>query len=65
MSKPTLTGCLREFAEDVKKYAPPDVVAVEIFINAEGHDITIKTRTADDLKKAGISMRNLAGEFIK
>ena len=60
----TLTGCARELVESIREFAPADVVSVEVFINCEGHNITIRTRTQDDLKKAGISMRNLKGDFI-
>ena len=40
-------------------------VAVEIFINYEGFEITERFRTKASLDKDGISMKNLRGEYIR
>lgn len=40
-------------------------VAVRIFINSEGYEITYEHRTSESLKKDYISMHNICGEFIK
>jgi len=40
-------------------------VAVSIFINVEGYNLENDIRLPEDLKRAGFSMRNLKGDFIK
>ena len=39
--------------------------SVKIFINCEGYHIEISERIPEGLKRDGISMRNIAGDFIK
>ena len=38
---------------------------VSVFFNCQGYSIEYKTRTPKSLKRDGISMRNLRGDFIK
>lgn len=45
--------------------APADTTSINIFINCEGITITSTNRSAESLEAAGISMRNIAGEFIR
>ena len=40
-------------------------VAVRLFFNSEGHELTEEIRLPEDLKHRGISMRNLRGDFVK
>ena len=40
-------------------------VAVRLFFNSEGYDLTEEIRLPKDLKRGGISMRNLRGDFVK
>jgi hypothetical protein len=47
-----------------QKELPFNTVSVEIFINADGVSLSFKTKTSELLKKAGVSMRNINGEFI-
>ena len=40
-------------------------VSVRLFFNSEGYELTEEIRLPDELKRSGISMRNLRGDFIK
>ena len=46
------------------EHAPKNTVAFKLFVNCEETRIDMSSRTPDQLKKGGISMRNLAGVFI-
>jgi len=48
----------------LQKEAPKSAVSCEIFFNSEGFNYTFKHRSAQQLINDGISMQNLAGEFI-
>lgn len=62
---PELTEALRHLCAVLQEECNPQTVAVELFINAEGYEINYKTRSAESLKRAGISMRNIAGDYIR
>jgi hypothetical protein len=49
----------------IRHFSDKDAVAMGIFINGKGREVSIKYKSAEELKTAGISMRNLRGEFIK
>jgi len=53
-----LENVLREHSADT-------VTTFNVFINCEGREVKVGSRTPDQLKAQGISMRNLKGEFIK
>ena len=53
-----------DFVKQIREESENTVVSFSIFINCEGYEITVKNRTPEDLKKAGISMCNLKGNFI-
>lgn len=38
---------------------------VEIFINSQGINVNTTQRTPEELKRDGVSMRNIKGEWIK
>lgn len=42
-----------------------DCVAVRVAFTCEGISIEREYRSAEDLDRSGISMRNISGEFIK
>jgi hypothetical protein len=56
---------IQELNDALQKHAPANAVSFELFINASEVKATISARTLQQLKTDGISMRNLAGEFIK
>lgn len=55
---------LRAVAEKARKLAPRECVSMTIHITSEGTRLEGDFRTPDDLKRSGISMRNLRGEWI-
>lgn len=56
---------LEELKEVIKQELDDDVTAVKIFINAQGVDMNIYHRTPEELRREGISMRNIKGDFIE
>lgn len=49
----------------LQEESPKNCVAVEIFINCTGCTIEFKTKSPEVLKRDGISMRNLRGEWVE
>ncbi|CAB4171578.1 hypothetical protein UFOVP1007_50 [uncultured Caudovirales phage] len=62
---PEIGKKISELNEALIEYAPYEAVSFHLFVNCEEVEASIKTRTPEQLKKAGISMRNLAGDFIR
>lgn len=62
---PELTEALRHLMAVLQEECNPHTVAVELFISAEGCKITYKLRSPESLKRSGISMRNIAVDYIK
>tara|TARA_R100001086_G_scaffold225895_3_gene144362 strand:- start:610 stop:867 length:258 start_codon:yes stop_codon:yes gene_type:complete len=60
---------LQQAISDLRKKAAdfygPNAVSCKIFFNGDEFQVDVSYRTADDLRRSGISMRNLAGDFIK
>lgn len=49
----------------IREQSADTVTTFSVFINCEGREVKIATRTHEQLKSQGISMRNIAGNFIK
>jgi hypothetical protein len=62
---PEIEKKIAELSAALTRHAPYEAVSFNLFVNCEEVEATIKTRTAAQLKKAGISMRNIAGNFIQ
>ena len=56
---------LEELKEVIKSELDNGVTSVKIFINAQGVDMNIYHNTPEELKREGVSMRNIKGDFIK
>jgi hypothetical protein len=56
---------LEELKEVIKQELNDNVTSVNISINAQGIDMSVYHRTPEELKREGISMRNIKGDFIK
>ncbi len=56
---------INELKDAIKQFAPKEAVAFDLFMNDGEIEAKFRYRTAKSLKEDGISMRNLAGEFIK
>lgn len=53
-----------ELRELLVRDTPKDCVSIRVFLNSEAMSIKYETRTAASLKRSGISMRNVNGEWI-
>ena len=49
----------------LREHSACTVVSFSVFVNCEGREVAIDSRKPELLKSQGISMKNLAGEFIK
>ncbi len=56
---------IKELKEAIHYFGDAECITINLFFNCEGLEITIKERTADQLKSEGVSMRNVLGDFIK
>ncbi len=56
---------INNLQEAISDYADNEITTIKLFFNCEGMELTINKRTPDQLKSAGVSMRNVRGEFIK
>lgn len=64
-SRNRIEKLMTELYKAVKEESSKDVVEFEFFMNCEGYNYSVQTRTPEELENAGISMRNVKGEFIK
>jgi hypothetical protein len=64
-----MTKEILEKCQELKKLCETElsdkVVMLKVYINAAGVDINVEHRLPEDLKREGISMRNIKGDFIK
>ena len=49
----------------LRSHSTKTQITFNLFINSDEVEITERHRTIKDLNNAGVSMRNLKGEFIK
>ena len=49
----------------IREFAEKDAVFMSIYIDSEGTETQIKYKSAEELKEAGKTMKNLRGEWIK
>jgi hypothetical protein len=54
-----------ELHDAIREHASTDAITFRLFISSEEINVDMAYRTPDQLKDAGISMRNLAGRFIR
>lgn len=60
-----INKAIKELYEVVKEESLEEDVAFEMFINCEGYTHSFQVRTPDQLESAGISMRNIKGDWVK
>lgn len=60
-----LTQALKNLCDTLQTESHDHCVSVSVFFNCEGYEIEYKARTPGSLKRDGISMRNMRGDFIK
>lgn len=54
-----------DFIKKLREKSPSTVTAVQIFVSGSDSEILIQKRTPEELRRDGISMTNLRGEWIK
>ncbi len=62
---PTITEAVGALVRALRRESPEHMTAFRLFVNCQEHVVETSERTPDELKSAGISMRNLRGDFIK
>lgn len=62
---PKITNAIESLVKAVREDSPERMVTFRLFVNCEEHRVETKEVPACALKAAGISMRNLRGEFMK
>jgi DNA-binding IscR family transcriptional regulator len=59
-----LQDAINALKEIAKEELSTNTTSVKIFINCQGVSFKVQERTAEELKRDGISMRNIQGDFI-
>ena len=54
-----------DFIKKLREKSSSTVTSVQIFVSGSDSEIVIKKRTPEELRRDGISMTNLRGEWIK
>jgi hypothetical protein len=54
-----------DFIKKLKEKSSSTVISVQIFVSGSGSEIVINKRTPEELRRDGVSMTNLKGEWIK
>ncbi len=62
---PKIRESIDNLVDALRKESSETAVSFRLFVNYEGQTIEVEERTAEGLKAAGISMRNLRGDFIR
>lgn len=60
-----LAQALKNLRDILQAESHEHCTSVSVFFNCQGYKIEHNTRTPGGLKRDGISMRNLRGDFIK
>lgn len=60
-----LAQALKSLRDVLQQEAHQHCTSVNVFFNCEGYRVVQNARTPGSLKRDGISMRNLRGEWIK
>ncbi len=62
---PKITNAIEALVDALREESPERMTAFRLFVNCEERVIETSERTPAQLKAAGISMRNLRGNFIR
>ena len=60
-----LIEALKHLRDILQEETAEHCVGVNVFFNSQGYELEYRTRSPDSLKRDGISMRNMRGDFIK
>jgi hypothetical protein len=59
-----ITEAINTLVDALREESPEQMTTFRLFVNCEERIVETSERTPEQLKKAGISMRNLRGNFI-
>lgn len=62
---PKITNAIESLVNALREESPEQMTTFRLFVNCEKRVIETTERTHAELKAAGISMRNLRGDFIR
>jgi uncharacterized protein YjaG (DUF416 family) len=62
---PKITNAIDALVDALREESPEQMTTFRLFVNCEERVIETSERTPAQLKAAGISMRNLRGDFIQ
>lgn len=62
---PKINAAIAALVDALREESPEQMTTFRLFVNCEERVIETSERTPAELKAAGISMRNLRGEFIR
>lgn len=62
---PRLSDALKELRSALQDECNPHTVAVHVFINSGGYELSYKTRSPGSLKRSRVSMRNICGDLVE
>jgi len=61
---PKITEAIEALVDALREESPEQMTTFRLFVNCEERIVETSERTPEQLKEAGISMRNLRGNFI-
>jgi hypothetical protein len=63
--KSEIQSAIDNLVSTLQSFSHPETVSFSLFLNCEELEVKMESRSSLQLKRAGISMRNLKGDFIK
>jgi hypothetical protein len=60
-----ITKAINELVKALREESPEQMTTFRLFVNCEERVVETSERSPTELQNAGISMRNLRGNFIK
>lgn len=60
-----MEALIDDFIKKLREKSSSTVTAVQIFVSGSESEVVVKIRTPEELRRSGISMTNLRGEWIK
>lgn len=62
---PEIQRPLDQLLHALCQHSPETATAFHLYVTAKGHEVMLEHRTPDDLKAAGVSMRNLRRAWVR
>lgn len=65
MMSERLSLAFKQLRDILQEESHEHCVAVNVFFNSKGYEIEYRTRTPGSLRRDGVNMRNLRGEWVE